>query len=262
MREVNCADCKANLGADGVIIFLQTELEWLLIVHNKSRNRLQLKRAEDLVYVYTNARLIAEEKDKDKKKWYADNVDSEDLASALEEEFKDHGDLDSDGMDDGNLKIQGSYGRINRSPYSPRQERVLDPEDEYSFREEEDEHLMGMPSIAVFVNGDGLLNNDNILWKSSIVEDVENVLVVKANNANEIHTKVEMLLAHSFSKKVHTSGGGKDSKATKKKIADVLLMICNAYIQEKSDIEKLDPISNTGAMFREGNSFGEDNDLQ
>jgi hypothetical protein len=74
-------------------------------VHNKSRNRLQLKRIENLVYVYTNSRLMAEGKDKDEKKWYADNVDSEDSDSMPEEEFEDHGDLDSDGMDDGNLGI-------------------------------------------------------------------------------------------------------------------------------------------------------------
>jgi hypothetical protein len=147
-------------------------------VHNKSRNRLQPKRIEDLVYVYTNSRLMAEGKDKDEKKWYADNVDSEDLDFAPEEEFEDHGDLDSDGMDDGNLGVRGSYGGTNRSPYSPWRDRTVDPKDEYTFREEEDEYLRGTPSIVAFVNGDGLLNSDNILRKSSIVEDVENKLAV------------------------------------------------------------------------------------
>jgi hypothetical protein len=66
-------------------------------MHNKSRNRLQPKRAKDLVYVYTNSRLLAERKEKDEKKWYADNVDSEDSDFVPKEEFKDHGDLDSDG---------------------------------------------------------------------------------------------------------------------------------------------------------------------
>jgi hypothetical protein len=56
-------------------------------MHNKSRNRLQPKRVEDLVYVYTNSRLLIEGKEKDEKKWYADNVDSEDSDSAPEEEF-------------------------------------------------------------------------------------------------------------------------------------------------------------------------------
>jgi hypothetical protein len=225
-------------------------------VHNKSRNRLQPKKAEDLVYVYTNSRLMAEEKDKDENKWYVDNVDSEDSDSAPEEEFEDHGDLDSDGMDVGNLGVRGSYGGTNRSPYSLRQDCALDLEDEYTFREEEDEHLRGTPSIAAFVNGDGLLNNVNILRKSSIVEDVENVLAVKANNVDETGTKEEMSPAHSLSRKGHTSGGGKDGEAAKKTTVDVSLTVCNAYVKEESNIEKLDPISNIGAMLGEENSSG------
>jgi hypothetical protein len=145
-------------------------------------------------------------------------VDSEDSDSAPEEEFKDHGDLDSDGMDDGNLRIAGSLGGTNRSPYSPRRDRVLDLEDEYSFREEEDEHLRGTPSIAAFVNGDGLLNSDNIFRKNSIIEDVENVLAVKASDMDEIGTKEEMSPAHSLSRKEHASGDGKDGEATKKQL--------------------------------------------
>jgi hypothetical protein len=86
-----------------------------------------------LVYVYTNSRLLAEGKEKDEKKWYADNVDSEDLDSMPEEEFKDHGDLDSDGMDDGNLGVRGSYGGTNRSTYAPRRDYALDLEDKYRF---------------------------------------------------------------------------------------------------------------------------------
>jgi hypothetical protein len=39
-----------------------------LFVHNKSRNRLQPKRTEDLIYVYTNFRLMVEGTEKDKKK--------------------------------------------------------------------------------------------------------------------------------------------------------------------------------------------------
>jgi hypothetical protein len=58
-------------------------------------------------------------------------------------------------MDDGNLGVRGSYGGTNRSPYALRRDRALDPEDEYSFRDEKDEHLRGTPSIAAFVNGDG-----------------------------------------------------------------------------------------------------------
>ena len=74
-------------------------------VHNKSRSRLQLQRTEDLVYIYTNSWLMVEGKEKDKKKWYANNVDLEDSDSKFQEEFEDHGDLDLDGMDDGNLGV-------------------------------------------------------------------------------------------------------------------------------------------------------------
>ena len=60
-------------------------------VHNRSRNRLQKKRAEDLVYVYTNSKLLAKAKRKDEKKWYNENVSSEDSDSASEGEDGDDG---------------------------------------------------------------------------------------------------------------------------------------------------------------------------
>ena len=111
-----------------------------------------------------------------------------------------------------------------------------------------------MPSIVAFVNGDGLLNSDNILWKNSTVEDVENVLAVKTNNVDEISIEEEMSPARSLSGKGHINRGGKDDKAIKKTIADALLTMCNAYMKKESDVEKLDLISSTGAKHREGNS--------
>jgi hypothetical protein len=42
----------------------------------------------------------------------------------------------------------------------------------------------------------------------------------------------------------------------KKTAADVSLTVCNAYMEEESDVEKLDPISSTGTMLGEGNSSG------
>jgi hypothetical protein len=183
-------------------------------------------------------------------------VDLENSDSTPEEEFKDHADLDSDGMDDGNFGVRVSYGGTNRSPYFPRWDYALDLEDEYTFQEEEDEHLRGMPSIAAFVNGDGLLNSDNILRKSSIVEDVENVLAVKASNVDEIGIEEEMSPAHSLSRKGHTSEGGKNGKVAKKTTVDVSLTVCNAYLKEESDVGKLDPISSTGTMLGEGNKSG------
>ena len=102
-------------------------------MHNKSRIRPQPKRLEDLEYVYTNLKLLVEGKGKDKKKWYADNVDLEDLDSVLEEEFEAHGDLDLVGWDDGNLGVRDSYGGTNCSLDAPRRDHALGSKDEYSF---------------------------------------------------------------------------------------------------------------------------------
>jgi hypothetical protein len=44
--------------------------------------------------MYTNSRLLTKGKEKDEKKWCANNVDSEDSYSALKEDIKVHGDPD------------------------------------------------------------------------------------------------------------------------------------------------------------------------
>ena len=62
--------------------------------------------------------------------------------------------------------------------------------------------------------------------------------------------------AHSLLGKEHASRGGKNNKAMKKTTADALLTVCNAYVKEESDIEKLDPINSTRTKHGEGNSFG------
>jgi hypothetical protein len=87
-----------------------------LFVHNKSMNRLQPKRTEDLVYVYINSRLLAEGKGKNKKKWYADNVDSKDSDFVLEEEVKEHGDLDLYGWDKAILGSEIHMGEQTVAP--------------------------------------------------------------------------------------------------------------------------------------------------
>ena len=55
-------------------------------VHNKSRNKLKLQRAADLVYVYTNSKVLAVLKEKDEKKWCHDNVESEDSEEPILED--------------------------------------------------------------------------------------------------------------------------------------------------------------------------------
>ena len=61
-------------------------------MHNKSRNRLGTKKVEDLVYIYTNTRLLRGRLGADPLRWYENNVFSEDEDEGVED--------DSD-MDDG-----------------------------------------------------------------------------------------------------------------------------------------------------------------
>ena len=67
-------------------------------VHNNSQNRLGLKKAKDLVYIYTNTRLLRGRLGADPVRWYENNVFSEDV----DESVDDDSDTD-DGNDDDNL---------------------------------------------------------------------------------------------------------------------------------------------------------------
>jgi hypothetical protein len=67
MWEVNCTIARKILGQ--TVSSSSCEHNWssYSFVHNKSRNRLQPKMVNDLVYVYTNSRLMTMEKEKDEK---------------------------------------------------------------------------------------------------------------------------------------------------------------------------------------------------
>jgi hypothetical protein len=88
------------------------------------------------------------------------------------------------------------------------------------------------------VNGDGLLNSDNILRKSSTVEDVKDISIIKVSNMDKISTKEEMLPPRSLPGKGPTSEGRKNDEAMKKKIADASLKVCNAYVKEEVAVEQ------------------------
>ena len=66
-------------------------------VHNKSQNCLGTKKAEDLVYIYTNTRLFRGRLGADPLRWYENNVFSEDENKSVD----DNSDMD-DGDDDDN----------------------------------------------------------------------------------------------------------------------------------------------------------------
>ena len=87
------------------------ERNWSMysFVHNKSRNHLGTKKAEDLVYIYMNTRLLRGRLGADPVRWYENNVFSKD-----EDESVD-GDSDrDDGDDDDNLN--GGKGMEGNEP--------------------------------------------------------------------------------------------------------------------------------------------------
>lgn len=76
-------------------------------IHNKVRNRLGVKKAEDLVYIYTNSKLLRERRGADPILWYENHPFSEESDSDIgvmsieegdEEEFNSR---DVDGLQDG-----------------------------------------------------------------------------------------------------------------------------------------------------------------
>ena len=85
-------------------------------VHNKSRNRLGTKKAEDLVYIYTNTRLLRGRLGADPVQWYENNVFSEDE----DESVDDDSDRD-DGNDDDNLN--GGKGMEGNEPINDDERR-------------------------------------------------------------------------------------------------------------------------------------------
>ena len=85
-------------------------------VHNKSRNRLGTKKAEDLVYIYTNTRLLRGRLEADPLRWYENNVFSEDE----DESVDDDSDTD-DGDDDDNLN--GGEGMEGNEPINDDERR-------------------------------------------------------------------------------------------------------------------------------------------
>ena len=94
------------------------ERNWSMysFVHNKSRNRLGTKKEQDLVYIYTNTRLLRGRLGADPVRWYENNVFSEDE----DESVDDDSDTD-DGDDDDNLN--GGEGMEGNEPINDDERR-------------------------------------------------------------------------------------------------------------------------------------------
>ena len=132
-------------------------------MHNKRRNRLLPQRANDLVYVYTNSRLLANGKLTDEKRWYAENLELEDYQARESENSGD----------------SATYSTSHNANYAPQhlEEDVdsglriattnlyHDLGSEYDFPDDDiaEENDTDLLPMARYLNGDGLLNSQNIL---------------------------------------------------------------------------------------------------
>ena len=97
-------------------------------VYNKSRNRLGTKKAEDLVYIYTNTRLLRGRLGADPLQWYENNVFSEDE----DESVNDDSDM-NDGDNDDNLN--GGEGMEGNEPINDDERR--DDDDRENIEDED-----------------------------------------------------------------------------------------------------------------------------
>jgi hypothetical protein len=91
-------------------------------VHNKSRNRLGVDKAEALVYIYTNSKLLRQRPGANPVRWYDNNIffedsDSDDNGHEIESERNDDSGNDDDGDDDDGIfgPLGGQIPRANES---------------------------------------------------------------------------------------------------------------------------------------------------
>ncbi len=84
-----------------------------------------------MLYVYTNSKVIAVSKEKDKKKWYQDNVESED-SEGLVSEDEDGKSISNDG-DAMNYDMHNSDEEMFKSPNQNNEDFGVNNEDMYEF---------------------------------------------------------------------------------------------------------------------------------
>ena len=109
-------------------------------VYNKSRNRLGTKKAKDLVYIYTNMRLLQGRLGTDPLLWYENNVLSEDVDKSVD----DDSDMD-DGDDDDNES--GGKGMKDNEPIKDDERR--DDEGHENIEDEDDASVFDWHEIDV-----------------------------------------------------------------------------------------------------------------
>ena len=98
-------------------------------MHNKSRNHLGTKKAEDLVYIYTNTRLLQGRLRADPLRWYKNNVFLEDEDESVDD------DLDTDDGDDDDNQ-NGGEGMEGNEPIND--DERLDDDGRENIEDEDD----------------------------------------------------------------------------------------------------------------------------
>ena len=104
-------------------------------VHNKRRNRLGTKKAEDLVYIYTNTKLLRGRLGADPVQWYENNVFSEDEDESMDEDESVDDDSDTDDGDDDDNQ-NGGEGMDGNEPINDDERR---DDDNWENIEDEDD---------------------------------------------------------------------------------------------------------------------------
>ena len=131
-------------------------------VHDKKRNRLLPGRANDLVYVYTNSRLLANAKLTDEKRWYAENLDLED-PQANESDNSEYSHNSSSSVR-ANYDAEHLDDDIDSGPPLGTTNIHNAPITEYDFIDDDvvGENVDNLLPIARYLNGDDMVNSDNI----------------------------------------------------------------------------------------------------
>ena len=136
-------------------------------VHDRTRNQLLPKRADDLVFVYTNSRLLATSKLTDEKRWYAENLDLEDPQLHESDDVEHSDDSSTDGITADDAKHlhedmdSGTFATDNIPSAS------INEHDFGNINDLEDKVDASLPG-AQLLNADGRVNTPTILHPASL----------------------------------------------------------------------------------------------
>ena len=136
-------------------------------VHDRKRNRLLPKRADDLVFVYTNSRLLATSKLTDEKRWYAENLDLEDPQPHESDDPEHSDDSSTDGITAFDTQHQhddidsGTFAMDNIPSASIN-------EHEFGNTDDLEDKVDTFLPIAQLLNADGRVKTPSILHRASL----------------------------------------------------------------------------------------------